>query len=110
VSEVIWNVSPDTTDADADRAPVHKQLPEDEASQIDQWLYVSVAATLVHSAVAEVAIEPLDAADHDNALRVVSDAAFAVPSSPGSPVCNWMYAVVTANDWLRIVSNNLFSA
>jgi hypothetical protein len=103
-------VSPATTDADADSAPVHRQFPDVAASQIDQWLYVSVAATFVHSAVAEVAIEPLDAADQASDWRVVSDAAFAVPSSPGSPVCNAMYAVVTANDWLRIVSSNLFSA
>jgi hypothetical protein len=62
VKEVIWNVSPATTAADADKAPVHRQLPEDAASHNDQCEYVSVAATLVHSAVAEVAIEPPDAA------------------------------------------------
>jgi hypothetical protein len=63
---VTWNVSPATTDAEADRAPVHKQFPDVAASHNDQWLYVSVAATFVHSAVAEVAIEPPDAADHVN--------------------------------------------
>jgi hypothetical protein len=62
VNEVIWNVSPATTAADADKAPVHRQLPADAASHNDQCEYVSVAATLVHSAVAEVAIEPPDAA------------------------------------------------
>lgn len=74
------------TAAEADNAPFHKQLPAVELSHSDQWLYVSVAATFVHSKVADEAIEPEDAADHDTALRVVSVAALFVPSSPGSPV------------------------
>lgn len=95
---MIWNVSPAVTAADDDNAPDHKQLPALALSHNDQCEYVSVAATFVHSSVADVAIDPPDAADHDAALRVVSVAAFDVPSSPGSPVCSLTYVVVTAND------------
>jgi hypothetical protein len=55
---VIWNVSPATTAADADRAPDHIALPAVEASHNDQCVYVSVADTFVHSNVADDAIEP----------------------------------------------------
>jgi hypothetical protein len=81
-------VSPAVTAAEDDNAPDHKQLPAEALSHNDQWLYVSVAATFVHSSVADEANDPLDAADHDTDLRVVSVAAFDVPASPGSPVCN----------------------
>jgi hypothetical protein len=90
---VIWNVSPAVTAADEDSEPVHRQLPAVLLSQADQWLYVSVAATFVHSNVAEVEMEPDEAADHVADLRVVSVAALVVPASPASPVCNLMYTV-----------------
>jgi len=85
---VIWNVSPAVTAAEEEREPDHKQFPVEALSQSDQCVYVSVAATLVHSRVAEEAIEPDEAADHETDFRVVSVAAFEVPASPGSPVCN----------------------
>ena len=88
MSDVIWNVSPAVTAAEEDKEPDHKQLPAVELSQSDQCEYVSVVETLVHSRVAEEASEPDDAADHETDLRVVSVAAFEVPASPGSPVCN----------------------
>jgi hypothetical protein len=86
---VISNVSPAVTEADDDNAPYHKQLPAEDASHNDQWLYVSVAATFVHDKVADDDIVPDDAELHDTDLRVVSVAALFVPSSPGSPVCNF---------------------
>jgi hypothetical protein len=91
VKDVIWKVSPAVTAADADKAPVHKQLPAVELSHADQWLYVSVVDTFVHSNVAEVAMEPDDATDHEVNLRVVFAAALLVPSSPASPVWSLMY-------------------
>jgi phosphoribosyl-ATP pyrophosphohydrolase len=48
-------------------------------------VYVSVADTLVQVKVADEAFEPAEAADQETNLRVVSEAAFDVPSSPGSP-------------------------
>lgn len=60
---MIWKVSPAVTAADDERAPVHKQLPAVELSHADQWLYVSVVDTLVHSIVPDVTIDPDDAAD-----------------------------------------------
>jgi hypothetical protein len=96
-------VSPAVTEADEDSAPVHRQLPAVELSHADQWLYVSVAATFVHSSVADAEMEPDDAALHDTDLRVVSVAAEDVPSSPASPVCNLMYTVLGAvNDALPV--------
>ena len=87
---MISKVSPAVTEADADKAPVHKQLPPVEASHIDQCVYVSVVETFVHDKVALEAFEPDDAADQETALRVASVAADDVPSSPASPVCNLM--------------------
>ena len=86
MSAVIWNVSPAVTEADEDSEPVHKQLPALALSHSEKWLYVSVAATFVHSNVADAPIEPDAAAFHVIDLRVVSVAALLVPSSPGSPV------------------------
>lgn len=110
MSEVIWKVSPAVTAAEEERAPDQRQLPEEALSQSDQCVYVSVAATLVHSIVAEEASEPDEAADQETDLRVVSVAAFEVPASPGSAVCNLTYVVVTANDWFLRVSSRAFSA
>jgi len=103
---VIWNVSPATTAADDANAPDHNALPADNASHNDQCVYVSVAATFVHSTVPDDAIDPPDAAANDTAFRVDSDAAFAVPSSPGSPVCNCKYVPAEAYDDPAVASNN----
>lgn len=84
------------TAAEDDNDPVHKQLPAVDASHIDQWLYVSVVDTFVHDTVADEAIEPEAAAENATDWRVVSVAALDVPSSPGSPVCNFKYTVVGA--------------
>ena len=81
-------MSPAVTAADEDSDPVHRQLPAVELSHSDQCEYVSVADTLVHSSVAEVAMLPLEAAAQVATLRVLSEAALLVPFSPGSPVCN----------------------
>jgi len=102
-------VSPAVTAADDDKAPANKQLPAVEASHNDQCVYVSVAATFVHSTVADDDIEPLEAAENEINLRVVSVAAFDVPDSPGSPVCNFTYTADTANEVLRKVFNQAFS-
>jgi len=100
------------TAAEEESEPVHKALPAVELSHADQWLYVSVFETFVHSSVADVAIEPDEAADQEADLRVVSEAALLVPSSPGSPVCNLMYTVEGAVQELVPVrwSRILFSA
>jgi len=84
-------VSPAVTAAEDDNAPDHKALPPVEASHNDQWLYVSVVETFVHSTVADDAIEPEAAAENVTTLRVSSVAALDVQSSPGSPVCNFRY-------------------
>ena len=54
----------------------------------------AVEATLVHSRVADVAMEPDAAEAQAEDLRVVSPAALDVAASPGSPVCNLIYTVV----------------
>jgi hypothetical protein len=110
VRAVIWKVSPAVTEALDESEPYHKQLPAVELSHIDQWVYVSVAATLVHSTVADAPKEPEAAALNVTSSRVVSVAALLVPASPGSPVCNLMYVLETENDCARSASNNLFSA
>jgi hypothetical protein len=91
---VIWKVSPAVTAAEDESAPDHKGLPAVEASHSDQCEYVSVAETFVQVIVAEVAIAPEAAADHDADWREVFDAAAVVQSSPGSAVCNFTYTVV----------------
>jgi hypothetical protein len=87
---VIWKVSPAVTAADEERAPVHKQLPEVEASHADQCVYVSVVLTLVHVIAAEIAIDPEEAADQAATVRVAFVAAAVVPSSPASAVWSLM--------------------
>lgn len=96
MSEVISKVSPAVTAALDDSEPVQMQLPVVELSHSDQCEYVSVVDTFVQVSVALEAIEPDAAAFHATDLRVVSVAALLVPSSPGSPVCNFTYTVVGA--------------
>ena len=85
---VISKVSPAVTTALEDNEPTHRQFPAVVSSHIDQCEYVSDAATFVHVNAVLEAFEPPDAALQLTALRVASVAAFAVPSSPGSPVCS----------------------
>ena len=89
VRELRVNVSPAVTETELESAPLHRQLPADEASHSETCEYVSVAATEVQETEADVAFEPAEAAEKLSALRVVSVAAFAVPASPGSPVCSF---------------------
>jgi hypothetical protein len=89
VKDESWNVSPAVTVADEDKPPANKQLPAVKESHNEKCEYVSVAATFVHSTIADDDIEPPAAAENEILLRVVSVAAFDVPVSPGSPVCNF---------------------
>jgi len=79
-------VSPAVTAAEDDKAPDHNGFPAVLLSHIDQCEYVSVVETFVHEIVADVAIEPDAAEAHAEDWRLVFAAAFAVQSSPGSPV------------------------
>lgn len=95
--EGITNVSPIATVFDAVNAPEPRQFPAVDASHIDTCVSDSAVLTEVHvRSASEVAVPP-DDAPNEAAFRVVSPAAFAVPFSPGSPVCNFTYGCATCN-------------
>lgn len=65
--------------------PEKRKFPAVDASQTVKWVASSEPAMFVHDISASDAIEPLEAAANEIALRVVSVAGFAVPFAPGSP-------------------------
>jgi hypothetical protein len=97
VSELIDNVSPLITDLLAVNATLHRKLPAVEASHKLMWLIVSVAVIDHVEAIDVIAIDPADDALNVGETRVVTAEALAVPTDPGSAVCNFTYSEPAVN-------------
>lgn len=80
--------------------PEKRKFPAVSLSQALKCVASCEPAMFVQVIAASDAIEPVEAAANDAALRVVSVAAFDVPFAPGSPTCSFTYTVATAKEVL----------
>jgi hypothetical protein len=112
VSDVRFNVSPFVMAFDDVSATENRKFPAVVESHTEMWEIVSDPADhdVQDGSVVVIAFDPVDAADHVSAFRVVSADTFDVPADPGSPVCSFTAVVAGAENAVApSMSSHLFA-